>query len=74
MNKIIAAVFRRKRGNLCANAGHSSISMRRRLVAPYLTRSVHLSAELSTAVDNFVRNFLCIFSTKFKMLMGEYHG
>jgi len=74
MNKTIAAAFWRKRGILCAAARHSSISMWLRLVTPYLTRSNHVSAKLSTAVDNFVRNFLRPFFINFKMLTGEYHG
>lgn len=74
MNKIIAAVFWRKQRILCATARHSSISMWHRLVTPYLTRSEHGSIELSTAVDNFVRNFSRLFFINFKVLMGEYHG
>lgn len=74
MNKIIAAAFWRKRGILCAAARHSSISMWHELVTPYLTGCGHESVELSTAVDNFVRNFSPPFFINFKVLTGEYHG
>jgi len=74
MNKIIAAVFWRKRGILCAAARYSSISRWHGLVTLYLTRSDHVSVKLSTAVDNFVRNFSCLFFINFKVLTGEYHG
>jgi hypothetical protein len=74
MNKTIAAAFWRKRGIFCAAARHSSLSLWRGLVTPYLTRSDHVSAKLSTAVDNFVRNFSRPFLINFKMLTGEYHG
>lgn len=30
--------------------------------------------ELSTAVDNFVRNFFRVIACKFKVLTGERHG
>jgi hypothetical protein len=74
MNKIIAAVFWRKRGILYAAARHFSIFMWRRLVEPYLTWVDHVSAKLSTAVDNFVCNFSSAFFINFKVLAGEYHG
>jgi len=74
MNKIIAAAFWRKRGIPCAAARHLSISMRQELVTPYLTRNHHGSVELSTAVDNFVRNFTNVISFKFKVLTGDHHA
>jgi len=74
MNKIIVAAFWRKRGIPCAAARHLSISMWHRLVTPYLSRGHHGSEELSTAVDNFVRNFSNVNSFKFKVLTGDHHA
>lgn len=74
MNTIIAAAFWRKQGILCAATRLFSISMWHELVTPYLTRSDHGSVELSTAVDNIVRNFSRLLLINFKVLTGECHG
>ena len=73
MNKIIAAAFRRIRGVLCI-AFYPSTFIRLELVTLHLTRRHSGTIELSTAVDNCVRNFCDEFSFNFKVLTGEHHG
>jgi hypothetical protein len=74
MNKIIAAAFWRNRGVLGAAAHHLSILTWLAPVTSHLTRHHNGTVELSTAVDNFVRNFSLVIACKFKALTGDCHG
>jgi len=74
MNKNIAAAFWRNRGVLGAAAHHLSILTWLALGTSHLSRHHRGTAELSTAVDNFVRNFTTGIPFKFKVLTGDHHG
>jgi hypothetical protein len=74
MNKIITAAFWRNRGVVGAAAHHLSISIWLAFATSHLTRHHKGKLELSTVVDNFVRNFSWVFPCKFKGLTGARHG
>jgi hypothetical protein len=74
MNKIIAATFWRNRGVLVVAAHRLSMLTWLALVTLHLTRHHKGTVELSTAVDNFVRNFSWVIACKVKALTGDYHG
>lgn len=74
MNKIIAAAFWRNRGVLGVAAHHLSILTWLALVTSHLTRHHKGTGELSTAVDNFVRNFSWVIACKVKALTSDCHG
>lgn len=74
MNTIITAALRQKAAIRCADAAGLSIPIRRGIGPLSPIPAWDRARELSTAVDNFVRNFVRTISFKFNMLTGNRHA